>query len=93
MSGKIEVGCWAIVYKAYPCCGHRAIAFGLPFIVQNIRHDVRIQCANCRKTYQMSHVNSRIGDIWNGYPLQCLKRIDPPADSTTIERETEREGT
>jgi len=88
MNGKIEVGCWAVIYKPFPCCGTRPKEFGIPFIVEAIDSGIPIKC-DCPRVWPASTVYALAPKFNMAAPLEIIKRIDPPAESE--ERETERE--
>lgn len=83
MSGKIEVGCWAVIYKPRPCCGTSSTLHGVPFIVTSIEPVGEQQvCKSCHQL--LGDPISAFGQLGNpnlGTRLEMLKRIDPPSES------------
>lgn len=81
MSGKIEVGCWAVVYKPMPCCGAKGVTFGIPFIVLAIRKSQNGRCHHCDAVFYS--IDVRQPSKWT--PMEVCKRIDPPSESESRE--------
>ncbi len=87
MSGNIEVGKWAVVYKPYSCCGTRPLDFGIPFIVQEITGLRLTGCPYCNSLVEERMVTDNIS---KGYwPLEVVKRIDDLNEPLTVTKELE----
>lgn len=85
MSGKIEVGCWAVLWKAYPCCGLRPDSFGIPFIVTVIEEVM----GDCECGHSFTEIGIYDSSDDHHYPAQLCKRIDPPSESESQETKEE----
>jgi hypothetical protein len=88
MSGQIEVGCWAIVAYATPCCGIPFDGPRTPFKVTAIGPMRALLCPMCSTVYLTRGVKGLWPDGDN-VGIDVLKRVDdlPPEESTETERE------
>ena len=87
----IEVGCWAVIYKPFPCCSKYSHYFGLPFLVTGM-HEATVfaRCPFCKSSMHNSTcITGQFNNDFDGAPLHICKRIDPPSDSATLTRELE----
>ena len=90
MSKPIEVGCWAVIYKAQDCCGWRSAYFGIPFVVGRIdpMPNMTHHCPGC-----FTDVGNPVfawedaTDFCTTAMLVHCKRIEPAAEETASETE------
>ena len=86
MGKTIEVGCWAVIYKPFPCCGTYSHWHGLPFVVETI-HSGKSSCYHCNYVSDEPLINNADTFDGAGWHISMCKRIDPPAEETASETE------
>jgi hypothetical protein len=89
MSGQIEVGKWAVMYKPMPCCGDRQYQ-NLPFVVTEIRNQWGT-CTNCRAKFFSLGVFGIGGHPRYSANIEICKRIDDLDEPTEETKELELE--
>lgn len=94
MSGKIEVGKWAVIARARKCCG-KPITFPLallPFVVTAIRSLKSLcNCGYCGALLNEPFVFGIEGDPERAVPFSLCKRIDDPPAEDSTETESRQE--